>query len=732
MTFLSSRALRLATRGLAGGALALATTASPAYAHSAFLGSDPEPGARIEQSPAKVALRFTEPLERKLSKAKLVAVDSGDPLPAEVSAPSSKELALVPGAPLRRGAYRVEWHTVSTLDGHALEGSFSFGVGAAAAGGEHTFEESPLARGGWLRVLSRAVMYAALLLFVGALLLDALLRSGGRLSGWLVPAGAPGEAELLRRARAVTVDSGLVAAAAAAAAAVADAADAAGSLSGSGLSDYLLGGVPGLARVATVVMVTVAALLAAGGWRLAAAPAAAALLAVAASGHAASAEPRAPAILTDWVHLLAAAAWLGGIALIVIVWWTRVRGSGRAARLFAARQVLPAFGRVAVPAFILVASTGAVSALVQLGHLQALWQTAYGRVLLAKIALVALIAAASYTHALRLRPRLLAANPHPNERVERRHWRLLRSEPFLGAAVVAAVAFLVAFPLPPRQLGEADEAAAAERPCDPCPLPRPAADELAVAEHAGSRLVAAWLRSSGGRLSGTVRVQDIEDEPVRARATVVGARQTTCGPGCWRFSLRASGAPLAVALRERGRRYIARLPTGWSAGGSRRARRLLARTQRTMSRLRSMRELETVTSGPGAFARTVYRLRAPDRFAYVTNNGAESVVVGRRQWFREPGIDWRRQRYGGGGPAFRTRSWFRWTPYAQDVRLLRDDGRRAELALMDPGTPIWLRLTVDLGTMRTVRERMIATGHFMTRRYLDFDGSVVVRPPTGR
>jgi uncharacterized membrane protein len=465
---------------------------------------------------------------------------------------------------------------------------------------------------------------------------------------------------------------------------------------------------------------------------LAAVPAAGALLAVAASGHAASAEPRVPAILTDWLHLLAAATWLGGIALIIIVWWPEVRAGELAVRLYAIREVLPAFGRVALPAFLLVASTGAVSALVQLGHVQALWQTAYGRVLLAKITLVALIAAASYTHALRLRPRLVVANPHPDERVERAHWCLLRSEPILGAAVVAAVAFLVAFPLPPRQLGEADEAAAAERPCDPCPLPRPAADELSVAEHAGSRLVAAWLRRSGGRLSGTVRVQDIEDEPVRARATVVRARQASCGPGCWRFSLDGSGAPLAVAMRERGRRYVARLPTRWSDGGSRRARRLLVRTQRTMSRLRSMRELETVTSGPGAFARTVYRLQAPDRFGYVTKGGVASVVVGGRQWFREPGGDWRRQRYGGGGPPFRTRGWFRWTPYAQEVRLLRDDGKRAELALMDPGTPVWLRLTVDLRTMRTVRERMIATAHFMTRRYVDFNEPVLVRPPAER
>jgi len=725
MNLASLRALRVILVGLAA-ATTFAATASPAFAHSAFLGSSPAPGARLERSPAEVSLRFTEPLARKLSRVEVVAVASGDKLPVEVTAPTSKQLLLVPGGPLRRGTYRVEWHTVSTLDGHALEGSFSFGVRAPAAGGGHSLEQSPLARDGWLRVLARAAMYATLLLFAGALTLEALLGSGGRFA-WLVPAGIPGERESRRRAWSVSVDVGLLAAVAAAAAAVADAADASGSLSASGLSDYLLGSLPGFARVATVLLIVFAALLQARRWRLAAVPAALALLAVAASGHASSAEPRGPAILLDWVHLLAASVWLGGIALIAVVWSPALRGGATPLRTAVARRVLPVFGGVALPAFLLVASTGAVSALVQLGQLRSLWETAYGRVLLAKVALVALIALASYTHALRLRPRLVAANPHPDERVERRHWRLLRAEPLLGLGVVVAVAFLVAFPLPPRQLGEADEAAAAAPACDPCPLPRPRADELAVAEDAGSRLVAAWLRRERDGLRGTVRVQEVSGKPSTAPARIVGARQSACGPGCWRFSADPA-ASIAVAMRERGRRYVAVLPARWVSGGTRRARRLLERTQRTMSRLRTLRQFETVTSGPGSFARTVYRLRAPDRFAYKTNGGSASVVVGRRQWLRTPETGWRLGRYAGGGPPFRTRSWFRWTPYAQAVRLLGAGPRRAELALMDPGTPVWLRLRVDLRTMRTLRDRMIARAHYMSRRYLA-NVPVVIRPP---
>jgi hypothetical protein len=150
-----------------------------------------------------------------------------------------------------------------------------------------------------------------------------------------------------------------------------------------------------------------------------------------------------------------------------------------------------------------------------------------------------------------------------------------------------------------------------------------------------------------------------------------------------------------------------------------------------MNSLRSLREVETVTSGPGTFARTAYRLRAPDRAAFASNGGAQSVIVGRWQWLRNPGLPWRRQRYAGGGPAFSTRSWFRWTPYAQVVRLLSIDQRSAEVAVMDPATPVWLRIRVDLDTMRVREVRMISKAHFVTQRFSDFDQPVRIQAPRG-
>ena len=714
---------------LAAGAAS--ATPPDAFAHAAFVGASPEPGARTESAPREIALNFTEPLNRRLTSVKLVAVASGKQVAASMQTAGASRLLLRPEQAVGTGAYRVDWHTVSTQDGHALEGSFSFGVRAAAAGGEHAVEQSPLARDGWLRVLLRGLLYGSALLFVAALALPRLVR---QTPSWLVPR-ALGESETIaaarRRERALVEGLGWFAAAAAVGVTLAEAADAAGSLAPAGLRDYLLSNQAGVARVAVVICLAAAALLWRGLPRVGAILGVLALGAVAASGHASSASPRVPSVINDWLHLVSAAAWLGGIGLLALVWAGPLRRQG-ALRLDVARHVLVPFGRVALPAFLLVTATGLVSLVTQLGHLSALWQTDYGRLLAVKVFVVGLIAAASAVHALRLRPRLL---DHPGTGVEyqeRRHWQLVRAEPVLGLGVVAVVAFLVAFPLPPRQLGEADEARAAASACDPCPLPKPAAAELSVAGHAGSHIVAAWIRRSSAAVSGTVRVRDIRGRPARPRPRIAAATVSSCGRGCWRFRAPPDEDALRVTLSERGREHSAVLPTRWRAADSARARRLLIAAQTAMRRLRSVREVEEVTSGPGSYARTDYKFDAPDRMSYRTSSGNRSVVAGRREWLRIGRGAWEAREYGS-GLSFRTRTWFRWSSYGRSVRLLnvrRRDGRRiAELVLFDEGTPVWLRLRLDLSRERVLAEEMIADGHFMNARYLAFDQSLTIAVP---
>lgn len=741
------RSPRRAARALAAACAALvvvAAAAPSAFGHAAFLESSPAPGTRLESSPDRIELEFTEPLNRKLTTVVLADARSGERVATALGPGERNRYVLRPQRELERAAYRVEWHTVSTLDGHALEGSFGFGVRTAAVGGEQRLEQSPLARSGWLRILVRGGFYALLFVFAGGVLVAALISPRGDPAGWLVPQTVRSELErtgddpeaAARRTWARTVDAGWLAAAAAVAVALLEASDAARGLSPRGAADFLLSNVAGLARVLTALALVAAAGLAARRPRAAAAAVALTFLAIAVSGHANSAEPRGWALLTDWAHLVAAAVWVGGIAQIALAWRPSLGTAGRGLRRALMREVLGRFGRVALPAFLLVAATGLVNALIQLGRPEALWETAYGRVLAVKIGLVGLIALASYLHALRLRPRVLAMNPHPPARLERRHWRLLRSEPAVAVGVVVAAAALAVFPLPPRQLAESGEAAAAPRACDPCPLPRPAAGELAVAEQAGSRIAAVWLRRAGAGVRGTLRLLDSDLQPVDREVRVRGAAQRSCGPGCWRFRLAGRPARIEASVEERGKVHVARIPARWRPRESRRARRLLERAQRAMRALRSVRERETVTSGPGTFVVTRYALRAPDRFAYVTSSGAESRVAGTRQWSRSGSLPWQRGRFGGGGPGFRTRSWFRWTPYAQSAQLLgirAGGGRRlARVALMDHGTPVWFRLTIDLRTMRVLRVRMIARAHFMRQRFFDFDEPVRIEPPAGR
>lgn len=718
----------LAALGVAG-AIGLSFAPS-ALGHAAFVGSQPEPGVRLESSPQRIVLTFTEPLNRALSRAALVGAD-GRELDVDAQGSADRRLILRPSSGLDSGAYRVRWHTVSTEDGHALEGSFSFGLRAPAAGGEHELEQSPLARSGWLRVALRGLFYVAVLLFAAGLLVPLLVRSRG--GTWLAPTtledSSVDVSDVRVRERELVTDLGWLAVGFAAVVTLAEAADAAGGVSVQGLTDFLLANASGVARVVLVASLLFAVLAASRRRGLATAFVAIALAGVAASGHASSAEPRMLTVVNDWLHLTAGAVWLGGLGLLVLVWWPLLRRGGPAARQAAAAHVLPAFGRVALPAFALGTATGLVSLVVQLGHLDALWSTGYGQVLLVKISLVGLIAAASAVHAWRLRPQLL--DSQPSAATERWHWQLVRSEPLIGGAVLAAVALLVAFPLPPRQLGEADQALAAQPACDPCPLPKPAANELPVADQAGSQLVAGWLRRDRGTLSGTVRVSDIRGQPSRAPIDVLGSRQSSCGVGCRRFRV-PSAAKLRVGVHDQGRRFVVELPAQWRLGASARARRLLAFAQASMRRLHSVRQTEAVTSGPGSYARTEYLLLAPDRMALQTDLGVQTVIDDERRWFRTRDTAWQHTSYGS-GIGFSLRRWFRWTTYAQSVRLLdsRSEGGRpvVELALMDPATPVWMRLVIDERTGRVLRERIISKAHLTTSRYFGFGRRIRIEIP---
>ena len=567
MSDLRRRLQRMFVGAVGTGAVLLAMSAPAAMAHAYLESASPAAGSRDAGAPAVVAMRFNELLNRHLSTAAIYEARTGRRVSATISFPAPLAMTLKPEVPLPRGSYRVEWHSVAGDDGHELEGSFSFGVQAPALGGATTSVAGPLSGLGWLRTLLRAAFYPALFLFAGALMLRTLLGGRNRES-WLLPArvrgllGADRAAALERAERSLVLDAGLAASALAAGVFLVETQIAAGSLSPGAIHAFLLSGTPGIARAGIFVLLVLAVAGAVMAPRYSGFAAALALGELALSGHADSATPRALAVLIDWAHLLAGALWLGGIGVIAWIWLGRLHGAGTELRRAVMGELLPRFGRVAQPAFLVVALTGILNAYIQLRHPSLLWESSYGRTLLVKSALVAVIALLSYAHVFRIRPRLLAANPHPDAMLERRHWRLLGSEPLIGVALAVVVAVLVAFPLP-REVAAARTPAQPLAACNPCVLPLPASDQFSVATNAGSEIVAGWLRWHGHSLEGQIRILDTEGKPSSTPFEIAGAAgvSPSCGAGCRTFTIRGAPATVRVVLSPGRRERTASLQT---------------------------------------------------------------------------------------------------------------------------------------------------------------------------
>lgn len=105
-----------------------------AQAHPELVQTTPAANATTA-SPAKIELRFSEPLVAEFSGADVFMVD----MPGMKMAQPSKEpataalgadgitLTITPAKPLAAGTYRVDYHVVST-DTHKMAGTFSFTV----------------------------------------------------------------------------------------------------------------------------------------------------------------------------------------------------------------------------------------------------------------------------------------------------------------------------------------------------------------------------------------------------------------------------------------------------------------------------------------------------------------------------------------------------------------------------------------------------------------------------
>jgi uncharacterized membrane protein len=135
------------------------------------------------------------------------------------------------------------------------------------------------------------------------------------------------------------------------------------------------------------------------------------------------------ATVLDWLHLLAMAAWMGGLLPLAFLLW---RGRSQPGLTTA---LIPRFSLVALPSVLVLMGTGLYSSLAHVRTLEALTTTTYGRALLLKLGAFALLMVLGAVNLLLLTPQLRRAEAAARQRF----WRTVRLELVLGMALLLAV-----------------------------------------------------------------------------------------------------------------------------------------------------------------------------------------------------------------------------------------------------------------------------------------------------
>lgn len=444
---------------LAGIATTGLAFAAPASAHATVVTSTPVDGSRLSKAPATVTVVFDENVGiggvgyLHVTNGAGKRVDAG---PAFHPNGDGAKLSdrLQPG--LGAGTYTASFRIVSA-DSHPVAGTIRFvvGNGALAHGSVPTGAASTSASSAL--DVARWVTYAGLAVLGGVWLLLTVWPEGrddprARRLVWTGWAGAVAGAlaELLLQGP-YSAGSGAL------------------KFANTTLIDNTLHSTYGQLHSVRLVLLGLFALLLARSMRTGAArapvDAAAGLLGVgvavtvSAAGHADTTNPNWLSIPLDTLHLLAMAAWVGGLVMLLVAVLPR-REPGESA------AAVPAFSSVAFVSVVVLALTGTYAAWRGIGTVHAILTTTYGLLVLAKVVLfVGLIALGNVSRGVvrrRYRPRavafamtdavLLESEDEPartDEQFEVEHERLRRAvvvETAIALIVLALTSVLVAEP----------------------------------------------------------------------------------------------------------------------------------------------------------------------------------------------------------------------------------------------------------------------------------------------
>jgi copper transport protein len=183
------------------------------------------------------------------------------------------------------------------------------------------------------------------------------------------------------------------------------------------------------------------------------------------AGHAHTQSPSALLVPADVVHVLAASAWLGGLAMLLVALPAGTRRLPPGERAALLTGVLVRFSRIALAAVVALAATGTLQAVAEIRDPAAVLTTSFGRAVAAKTLLLAFLIALGAINRRRVVPSLSAmaaagVSPDSPARLLR---RTVRAEVALLLAVLAVTAILTGSAPPAARDAQSTAAAAAVR-----------------------------------------------------------------------------------------------------------------------------------------------------------------------------------------------------------------------------------------------------------------------------
>lgn len=434
-----TRKVRRLVLAFAATFVAALAVAPGAAAHAVLEETRPADDAILKDSPKQVLLRFDQAVDTSLGQALQVFDASGGRVDSgEILRPAPNQVAVTIDTDLPDGTYTVAWRAISA-DTDPIRGAFVFHVGAPGANPEgivtQVSQDSPSS----LDVLYRVGRYFEFTF---------LLLCAGGIAALVYPLSSA-DPQLQRRLYVLLA----VCAGALAVWSLLGIAFQGAKASGGGLSDaFTWTNVSDVAQtrygrvelmragLALGILGLALALRRAGGQGRDAGSVAAVLLAAGLvvtpsfAGHASATGPLAS--VSDIAHVMAAAAWVGGLAFVIIaLWWALEE------RWPLATRCVPRFSTIALGSVVVLLVAGAINGYLQVETWRGLWETNYGLLLLAKIGLIVpLLALGAYNNRYSV-PRLRGGAAAPRER--RRFLQAAGVELAIMTAIVGVTAFLV-------------------------------------------------------------------------------------------------------------------------------------------------------------------------------------------------------------------------------------------------------------------------------------------------